>query len=233
MKGLIRNIRHVSMLAVICLTLSSASIADTIFSTVTKPPNYCGATAQGCLMSSGNWLGAGQLLGQRFTYPQDFTITYIAVSAFSQSAWVGNTVTFEIFPAPESTGLPSTPVGTLTGTAGTNRNPASMITLTPTSAINLLGGKEYWLIATASTCVDPGNYLCSNKSDWLFAWRGSATEPIALNPGTGWTLDTNYNPYYQYAVDIEGNARVPEPTSILLLGAGLIAIAGGLRRRPR
>lgn len=231
MRGFMLSIRHFFMLIVICLTFSSASMAETIFSTVGIPPapNFCDQSNHGvgCVYYAGNnWFGRGALLGQQFTYSQDFTVTSVAVLAYSDSLFTSNAVTFQI--VTDNSGLPGAAVmGTLTGTAGTYptqyNDPPVMTTLTPTSVINLPAG-TYWVIATGST---PG------LSHWVWTWRGSEPELLAQNYGTGWTTNTTDNQYHRYAVDIEGTV-VPEPTSALLLVTGtLISLVSHRARRAR
>ncbi len=233
MRGLIPNVRDLSVLFVICLSFCSASMADTIFTTVsTIPPTYCATPtfAQGCVYGNGNWCGGGALLGQQFTYPQNFTITSVAVVAYSKAGGgAGNNVTFAI--VADTSGLPGTTVlGTLTGTApGGSRNALSMTALTPTSTISLQGGQNYWLLATESNCVDPLDVWCIEESDWLWTWRGIGTGLLGQNYSGSWIIPTDSD-HYRYAVDIQG-AIVPEPSTFVLLGAGLLGAVGVCRRR--
>ncbi len=91
-------------------------------------------------------------------------------------------------------------------------------TETPGSAVYLLSGTQYWLVAAAGA------------PDTTLNWRAttSSTGLIAFNTGSGFFTQTTN----QAAFDVLGGP-VPEPATAFLTAGGLALILFGFRRRRR
>jgi hypothetical protein len=111
------------------------------------------------------------------------------------------------------------------------------ITVTPTTPFVLLPGKTYWLGITST--VPNGGYLIWSAARPGVAPTGIASQVVnnQYGPGT-YLFGTDYpgtnggtgseNLTYR----VEGHA-VPEPSAVVLLGTGLVALAIAGRRKPR
>jgi hypothetical protein len=93
-----------------------------------------------------------------------------------------------------------------------------LFSLNPIGAVNLSGGQRYWL-SVVETDTTP--------SDALFFWGSAAGTGMAyrMHDSGTWTSSGN-----NVAFSLTGSS-IPEPTIMLLLGAGLIGLAGLGRKK--
>lgn len=96
-------------------------------------------------------------------------------------------------------------------------------TLSGNGSILLDAGTPYWLaINLGDDTTDAG---------WNDNTTG-ASGTIAINRGSGWVLDGPVNDIGAFEVDgIPAASTIPEPSTLVLLGSGLLGFVGTLRRR--
>jgi hypothetical protein len=91
----------------------------------------------------------------------------------------------------------------------------------------LQAGTTYWLVASPGPGnPPPGTDFIDNG--WMLNNVGAlGTSASSINGGTTWTV-TNGN---FAAFDVKGITAVPEPSTLVMLGTGLLSITAAVRRR--
>jgi hypothetical protein len=89
-----------------------------------------------------------------------------------------------------------------------------------TQNLILKAGIQYWLVASAGVGTD---------DEWMFNNVGAlGTSAFSLDEGKTWGIQNNGS---FAAFDVRGIASTPEPSTLALLGTGLLGIAGASRRK--
>jgi len=88
----------------------------------------------------------------------------------------------------------------------------------------LVSGTTYWLTVSPSTASFLGGWFANNQGITGFA-ASDLTNGYTVVSGSGWTT-----PAYSVSGTLSGG-QVPEPASLLLLGAGLAALAAWRRKK--
>jgi hypothetical protein len=185
----------------------------------------------------GFWLGTIQF-NDGITYivsaAQKFSVTndYTAISAellLAGSYW-NDPLNVAVSLTGDSGGLPGTVVLAASNISTTQYWPLIYNVAFP--GITLMAGQAYWLIATSDAYendnVPPGNYVIGDTPVWVSAQSFSL--PVAYIHGpvvspSSWEIVDNAT----LAFSVSGNP-VPEPTTMLLLGLGLVGLAGVRRK---
>ena len=180
--------------------------ADTVFSTLTSD----------CTCGDGGEVVAGQ-----FTPGANYQLTDVVARILNFFDGAPQTLNFSIFS--NSGGLPGTELTELTGTipAASPFGPFQGLVTSgaPSSPLTLTSGTPYWLV----TDVDLINV----------AWEenGSLSVPAAFFAFTGFVPGGSRS--LQFQIDGTAVAAAPEPSSLVLLGSGSLAMMGLLRRKMR
>lgn len=161
---------------------------------------------------------------QSFSTDADYSLTTVA-AVMGNATGVPDAV-IELRGADASGEIDLTPGGLLTQfTAPDLSGPLAARTFTPTSAVTLLSGVQYWFVV--------GTH--SEGFDWSYTEGNGATGPGAIlnfadssDAGATWSYRDPENPYF-----IEVHGAVPEPGTLLLAGLGLAGLGLRGQRRSR
>jgi len=132
---------------------------------------------------------------------------------------LGGTLSLDILLSADAGGVPGAVIETLNVTVA-----GSPALVTATSVLNptLVAGTTYWIATVAGG---------DHSSEWMFAGSQGGNNPtgtvgFSYDGGASWSTLTGEGAAFR----VNGNV-VPEPTTALLLGVGLVGMTGARRNR--
>lgn len=170
--------------------------------------------------------GAGSFLGEQYEPAFSFTpasTDYLTELEMALSYGSGtNSVTVELMTDSSGPGtlLESWTVDNLANWS--DGSSTILQTLTSTGGVELLSGDTYWIAVLAG------------GTDTFAGWNMNSTGATGTayeNTGSGWV---NEEEAVTGALEVMGNSGespIPEPGTFVLLGSGLLGLAGALRRK--
>lgn len=223
------NRRFLMALVVGLFGLLTATVvrADVIYSDY--GPGMTFSSTAGWCISGPSTLNCGPFnvrwVASPFTSSGNFILTQVdlALLAFTGTNGAAIELVNDQSGLPGSTVLESWTVSTLS---------SGNLTLTSTGGVTLQNGAQYWLVAMPGSAGDTLDFWRDEPTGLLTGTVVCAGPPNSLgngcisNNGTSWFAVSTLT-----AFDVQGTAATPEPSSLVLLGTGLLCLGPVLRRR--
>ncbi len=181
--------------------------------------------------SSTGWTVSGSgLIGESFTAANLFTS--LASGSVSQIdlavGYAGGTNTFYASIWTDNGGLPGTQLYRVDdlSSSQTFGGCCGLVTITGINGLDLTAGQQYFVV------LGPENL--SDTTFEAFNWNNQGVNGLDLystNGGTNWNSNGTGNPLGAFDILGGSQSTVPEPSSLLLLGTGLVGAFGTLRKK--
>jgi hypothetical protein len=215
--------------ALVCLSVigsATVSHADIVFGNLGASGTNALNPSTNAGISDVNWLAHGFTVGGTNT-----VLSSVTLGLYDNSNTVARVQLFASGSGSVPSGLP---LATLTQTVS-SLTPALM-TFSFSPSLSLTSGSSYWVVVSTTETSGLFNWSFNDEGDFPTAQNSSgysALSPVtkaSTDSGASWSTSGVNRPA---SISITSITAVPEPSSIVLAGLGVLAAGYQLRRRMK
>lgn len=208
--------------AAVCLCSLPAGAATLYSDLGTVPGSLYSSSGGTNIAGSGNPVFSQQSLAALFTAAGSGSQTVTQIDLAVASLFVPNTFAASIWT--DNGGIPGSEVANAYWSLTTNIAPftcCNFVTVSGISGVTLTGGTSYFMVLAPLSATDTSGSIWADNNVGLYSGL------VSLNGGATWIS----SPFLAGAFDVLGGSSVPEPSSVLLVGMGLMGLLLSLGRR--